>query len=72
MTQGTVKWFNPVKGFGYIAPEGGSTNTFVHISAVKAAGLTDLQEDQTLQYNIVESPAGSITSHTAENLVMDE
>jgi len=72
MTQGTVKWFNPIKGFGYIAPEGGSTNTFVHISAVKTAGLTDLQEDQTLQYDIVESPAGSITSHTAENLVMDE
>ena len=46
MANGTVKWFNSTKGFGFIAPEGGSNDVFVHISAVERAGLTSLSDDQ--------------------------
>jgi len=43
MATGTVKWFNPTKGFGFIAPEGGDKDVFVHISAVQAAGMSSLE-----------------------------
>ena len=46
MTVGTVKWFNPTKGFGFIEPEDGSKDAFVHISAVERAGLPGLREGQ--------------------------
>ncbi|SMX25799.1 cold-shock protein [Boseongicola aestuarii] len=52
MANGTVKWFNSAKGFGFIAPEGGSKDVFVHISAVEQAGLTGLNDDQKVTFDI--------------------
>ena len=52
MTTGTVKWFNATKGFGFIAPEGGGNDAFVHISAVERAGLNGLNEGQKVSYEI--------------------
>ena len=53
MATGTVKWFNAQKGFGFIQPDQGGQDVFVHISAVERAGLNDLQEGQKLSYEIV-------------------
>ena len=53
MAQGTVKWFNAQKGFGFIQPDGGGNDVFVHISAVEAAGLRGLNEGQKVSYDIV-------------------
>ena len=53
MATGTVKWFNPTKGFGFIQPDDGGQDAFVHISAVERAGLRDLQEGQKLSYELV-------------------
>lgn len=55
MAQGTVKWFNATKGYGFIAPEDGGNDVFVHISAVQDAGLRGLNEGQRISYDIVES-----------------
>lgn len=66
MTNGTVKWFNPTKGFGFIEPEDGSRDAFVHISAVQRAGLTTLREGQKIQYELVPGHKGK---SAAENLV---
>ena len=52
MTQGTVKWFNGDKGFGFITPDGGGKDVFVHISAVERAGLRSLNEGQAVEYEI--------------------
>lgn len=52
MTTGTVKFFNAAKGFGFIEPEDGSKDTFVHISAVERAGLNSLSEGQKVSYDI--------------------
>ena len=52
MATGTVKWFNTSKGFGFIAPDGGSKDVFVHISAVERAGLTGLNDDQQVTFDI--------------------
>jgi CspA family cold shock protein len=52
MPIGTVKWFNPTKGFGFIAPEDGSQDAFVHISAVERAGLGSLAEGQKVRYDL--------------------
>ena len=49
---GTVKWFNPTKGFGFIVPEDGGNDVFVHISAVEAAGLKSLDEGQKVQFEL--------------------
>ena len=54
MAIGTVKWFNPSKGFGFIQPEDGAKDVFVHISAVERAGLGTLAEGQRVSYNVVE------------------
>ena len=53
MPVGTVKWFNVLKGFGFIQPEGGGKDVFVHISAVQAAGLNGLDEGQRLAFEVV-------------------
>jgi CspA family cold shock protein len=53
MATGTVKWFNPTKGYGFIQPQGGGRDVFVHISAVERAGLRSLNEGQTIEYEIV-------------------
>jgi len=53
MAIGTVKWFNPAKGFGFIEPESGSKDVFVHISAVEAAGMQTLTEGQRVSYDVV-------------------
>lgn len=53
MATGTVKWFNATKGFGFIQPEGGSKDVFVHISAVEKSGLGTLNEGQRVSFDIV-------------------
>jgi CspA family cold shock protein len=53
MARGTVKWFNSQKGYGFIAPEGGGKDVFVHVSAVERAGLTGLAEGQVVEYEEV-------------------
>ena len=64
MPVGTVKWFNVLKGFGFIQPEGGGKDVFVHISAVQAAGLNGLDEGQRLAFEVVnrrgKAAAGSL------------
>ncbi len=54
MATGTVKWFNPTKGFGFIQPESGSADVFVHISAVEKAGLGTLTEGQRVSFDVIE------------------
>jgi CspA family cold shock protein len=54
MAKGKVKWFNPQKGFGFIEPEEGGGDVFVHISAVEAAGLRTLDDNQEIEYEIKE------------------
>ena len=53
MATGTVKWFNPDKGFGFIQPQDGGKDVFVHITAVQAAGLQSLSENQKVTYEVV-------------------
>ena len=55
MNKGTVKWFNGQKGFGFIQPDDGSKDVFVHISAVERAGLSSLNEGQVVEYEIESS-----------------
>ena len=52
MPTGTVKWFNSTKGFGFIAPDGGGQDVFVHISAVERAGLQGLNDNQKIEYEL--------------------
>ena len=66
MVTGTVKWFNATKGYGFIAPEDGSKDAFVHISSVEKAGLSTLREGQKVQYELVPGRNGKAS---AENLV---
>jgi cold shock protein len=66
MNKGTVKWFNGQKGFGFIQPESGDKDVFVHISAVERAGMSSLNEGQKVSYDIVaDSRSGK---SAAENL----
>jgi CspA family cold shock protein len=53
VSKGTVKWFNGKKGFGFIQPEDGGTDVFVHISAVERAGMQNLSEGQTIFFDVV-------------------
>jgi len=62
---GTVKWFNPTKGFGFIQPDGGGPDDFLHISAVERAGLQSLNEGQRVKYELVTGRNGK---SSAENL----
>lgn len=58
MTQGTVKWFNSEKGFGFIAPDGGGPDVFVHYSAIDASGFRELAENQAVTYEVTQGPKG--------------
>ena len=58
MPVGTVKWFNTTKGYGFIAPEGGKKDVFVHISAVERSGLTGLKDNQPVTFDIVSGRDG--------------
>ncbi|MGP6088014.1 cold-shock protein [Antarctobacter jejuensis] len=58
MPNGTVKWFNTTKGYGFIAPEDGGKDVFVHISAVERSGLTGLADDQKVSYELREGRDG--------------
>jgi len=69
MPIGTVKFFNPVKGFGFIEPEDGSKDAFVHISAVERAGLSSLSEGQKVSYELQPGRNGK---SAAENLSIVE
>ena len=64
MPKGKVKWFNKIKGYGFIEPEEGDKDVFVHISAVKNSGMEDLEEGQELEFEIVENNGKT----SAENL----
>jgi CspA family cold shock protein len=66
MTKGTVKWFNYDKGFGFIQPDDGSKDAFVHISAVERAGLSDLREGQKVGFELIADKRSGKLS--AENL----
>ena len=58
MPTGTVKWFNTTKGFGFIQPDGGGKDIFVHISAVERAGMTGLADNQKVSYELIEGRDG--------------
>ncbi|MDP9057246.1 MAG: cold-shock protein [Pseudomonadota bacterium] len=62
MTIGTVKFFNPDKGFGFIAPEGGGNDAFVHISAVERAGMRTLDKDQRVSYDLEKDQRGKVSA----------
>lgn len=62
MTIGTVKFFNPDKGYGFIAPEGGGNDAFVHISAVERAGLRTLDKDQRVSYDLEKDQRGKVSA----------
>ena len=64
MATGTVKWFNPTKGYGFIAPQSGGKDVFVHISAVERAGLSTLNEGVVVDYEVVANKG----KESAENL----
>jgi CspA family cold shock protein len=69
MTTGTVKWFNATKGYGFIQPDDGSKDAFVHISAVERAGLKSLREGQKVTYELQNGKNGK---SSAENLQVED
>ncbi|KRB51852.1 cold-shock protein [Rhizobium sp. Root708] len=66
MNSGTVKWFNSTKGFGFIQPDDGSTDVFVHISAVERAGMGSLSDGQKITYDVVRDKRSG--KNSADNL----
>ena len=58
MPKGTVKWFNTTKGYGFIAPDGGGKDIFVHVSAVEQSGLTGLADNQIVEFDLIEGRDG--------------
>ncbi len=69
MANGTVKWFNPTKGFGFIQPESGSKDIFVHVSAVERAGLHGLEDGQKISFDV---EAGRDGRESATNLKIED
>ena len=69
MFAGTVKWFNRKRGFGFIEPDGGGDDAFVHISAVEQSGLTSLDEGQKVDYELAEGRNGKMA---AQNISISE
>ncbi|EPX81728.1 MAG: cold-shock protein [Litoreibacter sp.] len=67
MANGTVKWFNSTKGFGFIAPEGGSKDVFVHISALERSGLSTLDDNQAVTFDV---EAGRDGRESAVNIAL--
>ncbi len=67
MANGTVKWFNSTKGFGFIAPEGGSKDIFVHVSALERAGIRSLNDGQAVSFDLERDRNGR---ESATNLVL--
>ncbi|GLK84451.1 cold-shock protein [Ancylobacter defluvii] len=69
MTTGTVKWFNSQKGFGFIAPDDGGSDAFVHISAVERAGMSDLREGQKVGFELVtDQRSGKVSADKLQSL----
>ena len=58
MNKGTVRWFNPVKGYGFIMPEDGTRDVFIHISTVESAGVSSLKEGQAVEYDLTSDDRG--------------
>jgi CspA family cold shock protein len=63
MATGTVKWFNPAKGFGFIEPENGENDVFVHVSAVESSGMGTLTEGQRVSYDLVDERGKTAASN---------
>lgn len=68
MAQGTVKWFNDAKGFGFIEPEGGGEDIFAHFSSVKMEGFRTLKQGSRVDYEVVDGPKGRL----AQNITLVE
>lgn len=62
---GTVKWFNDAKGFGFITPDGGGNDVFVHFSAITSGGFRSLQEGQRVSFEVTQGPKGAQASAVA-------
>jgi len=72
MQSGTVKWFNNAKGYGFIVPESGGEDVFVHYSTIDGAGFKTLKEGQVVQYEASESPRGIQTTRVVGDAAMAE
>lgn len=66
MAQGTVKWFSDQKGFGFITPEGGKKDVFVHFSAITGDGFKTLAEGQLVQFEVVNGPKGEQAANVSK------
>ena len=64
MSKGKVKWFNTTKGYGFIEPDEGGSDAFIHISAVQEAGLSELAEGQAVEYEMAEAKNGKLCAMT--------
>jgi CspA family cold shock protein len=65
MAEGTVKWFNDAKGFGFIQPEGGGEDVFAHFSAIRMEGFRTLKQGSRVSYDLVEGPKGKLAHNIA-------
>ena len=67
MTTGTVKFFNEIKGYGFIAPDGGGNDAFVHMTAVERAGMRSLRENQRVSYDLQQDNRGKMSAVNLKN-----